>query len=132
MIAALNEVDWGEKTLTVRINGLDTHYMYRDVIEVIEQGGERLDLIMIPKVGTAADVYALDMLVTQCEAAVGRKKRLGFSLHHRDRARHGERRRDRGGQPAQRGAALRRRRLRRLDPRPDHRASAAPTRPTRC
>ena len=63
----------------MRINGLDTHYMYRDVIEVIEQGGERLDLIMIPKVGTAADVYALDMLVTQCEAAVGRTKRLGFS-----------------------------------------------------
>jgi malyl-CoA/(S)-citramalyl-CoA lyase len=50
---ALNEIDWGAKTLTVRINGLDTHYMYRDVIEVIEQGGERLDLIMIPKVSTA-------------------------------------------------------------------------------
>ena len=79
VIQALNEIDWGDKTLTVRINGLDTHYMYRDVIEVIEQGGERLDLIMIPKVGTAADVYALDMLVTQCEAAVGRKKRIGFS-----------------------------------------------------
>jgi len=80
VIAALSEVDWGNKTLTVRINGLDTHYMYRDVIDVVEQGGERLDLIMIPKVGTAADVYALDMLVTQCEAAVGRTKRLGFSL----------------------------------------------------
>jgi malyl-CoA/(S)-citramalyl-CoA lyase len=62
----------------VRINGLDTHYMYRDVVDIIEQGGERLDLIMIPKVGTAADVYAVDMLVTQCEDAVGRKKRIGF------------------------------------------------------
>ena len=79
VIQALNEVDWGDKTLTVRINGLDTHYMYRDVIEVIEQGGERLDLIMVPKVGTAADVYAVDMLITQCEAAIGRKKRLGLS-----------------------------------------------------
>lgn len=79
VIQALNEIDWGAKTLTVRINGLDTHYMYRDVIEVIEQGGERLDLIMIPKVGTAADVYAVDMLVTQCEAAVGRRSRIGFS-----------------------------------------------------
>jgi malyl-CoA/(S)-citramalyl-CoA lyase len=79
VIEALNDIDWGRKTLTVRVNGLDTHYMYRDVIEVIEQGGERLDLLMIPKVGTAADVYALDMLVTQCEAAVGRTKRLGFS-----------------------------------------------------
>ena len=78
IIQALNDVDWGPKTLSVRINGLDTHYMYRDVVDIIEQGGERLDLIMIPKVGTAADVYALDMLVTQCEDAVGRKKRLGF------------------------------------------------------
>ena len=78
IIQALNDVDWGTKTLSVRINGLDTHYMYRDVVDIIEQGGERLDLIMIPKVGTAADVYALDMLVTQCEDAVGRKKRLGF------------------------------------------------------
>jgi malyl-CoA/(S)-citramalyl-CoA lyase len=80
VIAALNDIDWGRKTLTVRINGLDTHYMYRDVIEVIEQGGERLDLIMIPKVGTAADVYAVDMLVTQVETAKKRKKRIGFEL----------------------------------------------------
>ncbi len=78
IIQALNELDWGDKTLSVRINGLDTHYMYRDVVDIIEQGGERLDLIMIPKVGTAADVYAVDMLVTQCEDALGRKKRLGF------------------------------------------------------
>src|SRR5690606_20612591 len=80
VIQAVNDIDWGAKTLSVRINGLDTHYMYRDVIEVIEQTGERLDLIMIPKVGTAADVYAVDMLVTQCEAARGRKKRIGFEL----------------------------------------------------
>jgi malyl-CoA/(S)-citramalyl-CoA lyase len=80
IIQALRDIDWGDKTMTVRINGLDTHYMYRDVVDVLEQGGERLDLIMIPKVGTAADVYAVDMLVTQVEAAVGRKKRIGFSL----------------------------------------------------
>ena len=64
----------------MRINGLDTHYMYRDVVDVLEQAGERLDLIMIPKVGTAADVYALDMLVTQIETAKGRKKRIGFEM----------------------------------------------------
>ena len=78
IIEALNDIDWGRKTMSVRINGLDTHYMYRDVVDIIEQGGERLDLIMIPKAGTAADVYAVDMLVTQCEDAVGRKKRIGF------------------------------------------------------
>jgi malyl-CoA/(S)-citramalyl-CoA lyase len=80
IIQALNEIDWGTKTMSVRINGLDTHFMYRDVIDVIEQTGERLDLIMIPKVGTAADVYAVDMLVTQCEQARGRKKRIGFEM----------------------------------------------------
>lgn len=79
VIQAIGDVDWGNKTLCVRINGLDTHYMYRDVIDVIEQGSDRLDMIMIPKVGTAADVYAADMLVTQCEDAAGKTKRLGFS-----------------------------------------------------
>lgn len=80
VIEAINDIDWGDKTLSVRINGLDTHYMYRDVVDVLEQTGERLDLIMIPKVGTASDVYALDMLVTQIETAKGRKKRIGFEL----------------------------------------------------
>lgn len=78
IIKALNEIDWGNKSISVRINGLDTHYMYRDVVDVVEQAGERLDLIMIPKVGTAADVYAVDMMVTQIEAAKGYKKRIGF------------------------------------------------------
>jgi malyl-CoA/(S)-citramalyl-CoA lyase len=80
VIQALRDIDWGNKVMSVRINGLDTHFMYRDVVDVIEQGGERLDLIMIPKVGTASDVYAVDMLVTQCEAAVKRKKRIGFEM----------------------------------------------------
>ena len=80
VVAALNDLDWSGKTVSVRINGLDTHFMYRDVVDVIEQTGETVDLIMIPKVGTAADVYAVDMLVTQCEAARGRKKRIGFEM----------------------------------------------------
>lgn len=80
IIQAIGDVDWGIKTLAVRINGLDTHFMYRDVVDVLEQCSGRLDLIMIPKVGTAADVYAVDMLVTQIEAAMGRKKRIGFEL----------------------------------------------------
>ena len=67
IIEALNDLDWGSKSMSIRINGLDTHYMYRDVVDIVEQAGERLDLIMIPKVGTASDVYAIDMLVTQIE-----------------------------------------------------------------
>ncbi len=78
IIKALNEIDWGGKSMSIRINGLDTHYMYRDVVDIVEQAGERLDLIMIPKVGTAADVYAVDMMVTQIEDAKGYKKRIGF------------------------------------------------------
>ncbi|MEO0961901.1 MAG: CoA ester lyase [Pseudomonadota bacterium] len=79
-VKALNEEDFGDKTLSLRINGLDTHYCYRDVVDIMEQGGERLDLIMIPKVGTAADIYAIDMLVTQIETATGRKKKLGLEV----------------------------------------------------
>jgi malyl-CoA/(S)-citramalyl-CoA lyase len=80
IIQGLNDLDWGSKIVSVRINGLDTQYMYRDVVDVLEQAGDRIDLIMIPKVGTAADVYAVDMLVTQVEAAKARKKRIGFEL----------------------------------------------------
>ncbi len=78
IIEGLNDIDWGNKTLSVRINGLDTHYMYRDVIDIIEQAGDNLDTILIPKVGTAEDVYAVDMLVTQVEDAMGLKKRIGL------------------------------------------------------
>jgi len=79
-IAALHDVDWRGKTLSLRVNGLDTSYMYRDIVDVVEQAGDRLDLLMIPKVGTAADVYALDLLVTQIERAKGYGRRIGFEL----------------------------------------------------
>jgi len=80
VIQAIGDIDWGSKTLSVRINGLDTHFMYRDVVDVLEQSADRLDLIMIPKVGTASDVYAVDMLCTQIETAKNRKKKIGFEL----------------------------------------------------
>ena len=79
IIAGLNDIDWGTKVMMVRINGLDTHYMYRDVVDIVETC-PRLDMLLIPKVGTPADVYALDMLVTQIEAAMNRDKRLGFEV----------------------------------------------------
>jgi malyl-CoA/(S)-citramalyl-CoA lyase len=79
IVQGLNEVDWGSKTMMVRINGLDTHYMYRDVIDIVE-ACPRLDMILIPKVGVPQDVYALDMLVTQIEAAMKREKRIGFEV----------------------------------------------------
>jgi malyl-CoA/(S)-citramalyl-CoA lyase len=79
IIAGLNEIDWGTKTMMVRINGLDTHYMYRDVVDIVE-ACPRLDMILIPKVGVPADVYAIDMLVTQIETAKKRQKRIGFEV----------------------------------------------------
>ena len=78
IIQALNDIDWGDKIMSVRINGLDTHYMYRDVVDIVEQAGERLDTILIPKAGTAADVYAVDMMVTQIEVAKGIKDPIGL------------------------------------------------------
>lgn len=78
-IAALNDIDWGDKTLQVRINGLDTEYMYRDVIDIVE-ACPRLDMLLIPKVGVPADVYVVDTLVTQIEMTRNRSKRLGFDL----------------------------------------------------
>ena len=80
IIKAIGEVDWGKKTLSVRINGLDTPFWYRDVVDLLEQASERLDQIMIPKVGCAADVYAVDALVTAIETAKGRSKKIGFEV----------------------------------------------------
>ena len=80
VIEALHHLDWSGKTVSVRINGLDTQYMYRDVVDVMEQAGDKLDLIMIPKVGNAADVYMVDALVNQIEIAKGYKKRIGFEM----------------------------------------------------
>ena len=77
-IAAVNDVDWGNKWLSIRINGLDTPWWYRDVVELLEQAGERLDQIMIPKAGCAADIYAVDALVSSVEAAKGREKKIAF------------------------------------------------------
>ena len=72
IVKAINEVDWGRKTLSVRINGLDTGFWYRDVVDLMEQTGGRLDLIMIPKVGNAKDLYAVDALVSAVECGQGR------------------------------------------------------------
>jgi len=80
VIKALQEVDFGKKTVAVRINACDSTFQYKDVAELIEQSGERLDMFILPMVGNASDVYAVDMLTTQAERAVGRKKRIGFGM----------------------------------------------------
>jgi malyl-CoA/(S)-citramalyl-CoA lyase len=81
-IAALRDHDWRArgKTISLRINGLDTHYMYRDVVDVIEAAGDRLDTVLIPKVGVPADVYMVDAMLTQIEEARGFEEPIGIEV----------------------------------------------------
>ena len=82
VIAGLLEHDWRTrgKTVSVRVNGIDTHYMYRDVVDVVEQAGHRLDVVLVPKVGVPADVYLVDALLTQIEAARRLPHRIGIEV----------------------------------------------------
>lgn len=79
-IEAVNDLDWAGKgkTIAVRINGLDTHYMYRDVIDLVEQAGSKLDTIFIPKAGVPSDVYMVDALLTQIEEAKGFENKIAI------------------------------------------------------
>jgi malyl-CoA/(S)-citramalyl-CoA lyase len=78
-IEAVNDHDWGAAAVAVRINGLDTPWCYRDIIDVVEQAGRRLDLVIVPKVGAAADLHLVATLLTQIEAAVGLDRRIGLT-----------------------------------------------------
>ena len=78
-IRALNEVDWGQKTMAVRVNGTDTPWGLRDIIEVVTQC-PRLDLILLPKVGTAFDVQFADELIGRLEPERGDEKRIGIEI----------------------------------------------------
>jgi citrate lyase subunit beta / citryl-CoA lyase len=69
IIDALRTHDFGEKTVVVRVNGTDTPHYYRDLIDVVEQAGDRLHAIMLPKVRTPGDVEMTDKLLTQLELA---------------------------------------------------------------
>ncbi len=82
VIAALLEYDWRGrgKAVAVRINGIDTPYMYRDVVDVVEQAGHRVDVVLVPKVGVPADVYLVDALLTQIEAARRIPHRIGLEV----------------------------------------------------
>jgi len=80
IIKALKEINWKEKgkTISVRINSPDTHYMYRDLVDIVEEVGEKLDTILLPKAGTASDVYMIDCLLTQIETSKKLKNRIGI------------------------------------------------------
>jgi citrate lyase subunit beta/citryl-CoA lyase len=78
VVRAINESDWGDAVLCVRVNAWDTEWTYRDVVTVVEGASERLDEVMLPKVQSAAEVQALDLLLTQIEKVTGRTSRVGI------------------------------------------------------
>ncbi len=71
VIDALRRYDWSKCSVSVRINGLDTHFCYRDIVEVVEQAGDKLDTILIPKVNGPEDIYFVATLLDQIEQAKG-------------------------------------------------------------
>lgn len=72
------DYDWGGRVRAYRINGLDTPFAYRDIIDVVEQAGASIDVVVIPKVEKAADVQFVDLLVSQIELRMGLEKRIGL------------------------------------------------------
>src|SRR5690348_15640356 len=80
VIEAFNDLDWKGHgiTISVRINGLDTQFMVRDVVDLIEQAGSKLDTLLIPKVGVYADVYMVEAMASQLEMQQGLGKRIGI------------------------------------------------------
>src|SRR5918998_302918 len=80
LVDALREQDWSGCSVSVRINGLDTHWCYRDIVDVVEQAGEHVDAIVIPKVSGAGDVHLVATLLTQIEEAMGFERRIGLAV----------------------------------------------------
>ena len=80
VIQAINDLDWkgNGKTISVRINGLDTHYMYKDVVDVVEQAGSKLDTILVPKAGESGDIYMVEAMMNQIEIAKNFKNKIGL------------------------------------------------------
>ncbi|KQP20365.1 CoA ester lyase [Pseudorhodoferax sp. Leaf265] len=80
IVEALNTLDWGRTTRCVRINDLTTEYAYEDIIEVVEGARENLDVLMLPKAMSAADVQFVDKLLSMMEKKLGLQKRIGIDV----------------------------------------------------
>ncbi|GHO43230.1 HpcH/HpaI aldolase/citrate lyase family protein [Ktedonospora formicarum] len=72
VIQALTTLDWGTKSRAVRINNLESEYAYQDIITVVEEAGEQLDILILPKIRAARDVWWVDVLLTQIEQRLRR------------------------------------------------------------
>jgi citrate lyase subunit beta / citryl-CoA lyase len=86
VIAALTGSDFGEKTVVVRVNAVDTHFCYRDVVEVVEAAGEHIDCLMIPKVQNPGQVEFVDHLLRMIEVEKGIGHTIGLEAQIEDAA----------------------------------------------
>lgn len=80
IIKALNTLDWGKKTRAVRVNDLETEYAYQDIISIVEEAGDYLDILIIPKIKSARDVWWVDLLLTQIEKRLKRTRHIGLEV----------------------------------------------------
>jgi len=80
VVRAFRELDFGRKLKAFRINGLDTPFAYRDLIEVVEAAGDRIDIVMMPKANLPQDVKFVCMLLTQIELAKGFERQIGLEV----------------------------------------------------
>lgn len=80
VIEALLTLDWGKKTRAIRINGLETEYAYQDIIQIVEKVGARLNIIIVPKVKSARDVWWVDVLLSQIERRLELKRPIGLEV----------------------------------------------------
>lgn len=78
VVRAFTELDFGARVRMMRINGLETSFAYRDLIEVVEAVGDRMELVMVPKVGSPTDVLFVATLLSQIEAHTGHKREIGI------------------------------------------------------
>ena len=80
VIQAINDLDWKGHgiTVSVRINGLDTQFMVRDVVDLVEQAGSRIDTLLVPKAGVYADIYMVEAMLNQLEMQQGLGNKIGL------------------------------------------------------
>jgi citrate lyase subunit beta/citryl-CoA lyase len=80
VVDAIHDLDWSDKVLAVRINGLGTRYAYGDLVEVVEGAGAALDVVVVPKVEHARDVYVVETLLGQLEANLGLDEEIAIEV----------------------------------------------------
>lgn len=80
IVAALRTHDWGRKTRAIRINNVETEWAFEDVIHIVEEAGDCLDIIIIPKVKSAEDVRWVDTLLSQIERKHRRERRISLEV----------------------------------------------------